>query len=361
MIRAAFAPLAALALGALSLGACAPGEQAGNAGEGYVDYPPLGERDFAEITPTLFVTNKRGNSLSVIDLESGEETSRVPTCANPHELALSPKGNMLAVACYGGTSVDVFATDSLERLASVDLGTNARPHGIVWAESGVIYATAEGRQSIFRITSGEDGKPELTEFPTGQRGSHMLAVAPDGSAAWTTDLGSRTVTRIDLSGGAAPVSVTVGEEPEGISLAPDHNALWVSARGSNQAFELDPTTMEVRKTVDTGRFPLRLLVRPQDDVAITSDLADGGLTVIDLASGEVVRSIAVSSPEEAEERFQVTILWSDDGSRIYVAETASDTIAEVDYASGEVLRRLPTGDGGDGMAIFDPVEDFFGN
>ena len=65
----------------------------------------------------------------------------------------------------------------------------------------------------------------------------------------------------------------------------------------------------------------------------------------------MIRQIAVSSPEEAQERFQVTILWSDDGQRIYVAETASDTVAEVDYASGKVLRRLLTGDGGDGMAI----------
>ena len=64
-----------------------------------------------------------------------------------------------------------------------------------------------------------------------------------------------------------------------------------------------------------------------------------------------MRQIAVSSPEEAEERFQVTILWSDDGSKIYVAETASDTVAEVDYATGEVLRRISVGDGGDGMAI----------
>jgi DNA-binding beta-propeller fold protein YncE len=65
----------------------------------------------------------------------------------------------------------------------------------------------------------------------------------------------------------------------------------------------------------------------------------------------VIRTIAVSGPAEAQTRFQVTILWSDDGKRIYVAETASDTVAEVDYASGTVLRRLRGGEGGDGMAI----------
>ena len=109
--------------------------------------------------------------------------------------------------------------------------------------------------------------------------------------------------------------------------------------------------MEVRKSVATGRFPLRLMIRPQGDVAITSDLMDGGLSVIDLESGEVARSIAVSSPEDAQNRFQVTVIWSEDGSTIYVAETASNTVAEVDYASGEVRRRLPAGEGGDGLAV----------
>ena len=305
----------------------------------------------SELSGTLFVANKRGNTLSKIDLASGEEVMRLDSCTNPHELATSPDGENVALACYGGTTIDIFRTQDLSRVTSIDLGSNARPHGIVWMEDGTLYATAEGRESIFSIENALGEQASIREFATGKRGSHMVAVAPDESAAWTTDLGSRTVTRIDLIGDAEPLSVTVGEEPEGIALTPDGEALWVSARGSNQAFALDPVTMEVRSTVETGQFPLRLIIRPQGDVAVTSDLADGGLSVIDLETATVIRSIAVSSPEEAEDRFQVTILWSDDGERIYVAETASNTVAEVDYASGKVIRRLPTGEGGDGLAI----------
>jgi DNA-binding beta-propeller fold protein YncE len=308
---------------------------------------------YGEVSPSLFVAAKRGNTLSKIDLATGEEVLRKPSCANPHELATSPDGTFVALACYGGTSVDIFRTDTLDRIHSIDLGQDARPHGIVWMPDGTLYVTAEGRRSIFAIeTEGlPDGKSKITEYPTGKEGSHMVAVAADESAAWTTDLGSRTVTRIDLVGGQPPLSVAVGEEPEGIALSPDGRTLWVSARGSNQAFALDPASMEVRETVETGRFPLRMAIRPQGDVAVTSDLMDGSLSVIDLDEAEVIRTIRVSGPEAAQDRFQVTILWSGDGKRIYVAETASDTIAEVDYASGKVLRRLQAGEGGDGLAI----------
>lgn len=321
----------------LALAACAPVAEPGGAG--------------AAMPPTLFVAAKRGNTLSKIDVATGKEVLRLPSCTNPHELATSPDGQHVALACYGGTSVDVFRTSDLERVDSYDLGENARPHGIVWHNNGNIYITAEGRQEIVEIPLSYHAPPAPFRYATGKQGSHMLAVSPDARTAWTTDLGSRTVTRIDLVTRRAPLSVTVGEEPEGIALSPDGKTLWVSARGSNQAFALDPQTMEVRHTIATGRFPLRIAVRPQGDVAVTSDLQDGSLSVIETATAKVIRTITVSGPAEAEARFQVTILWSKDGERIYVAETASDTVAEVDYATGEVLRRLPGGEGGDGMAI----------
>lgn len=306
----------------------------------------------SNIQGRLFVANKRGNSLSMIDLASAREVKQVATCANPHELAVSPDGMHVALACYGGTTVDVFRTSDLERVATYDLGENAHPHGIVWHTNGDIYVTAEGRQEIIQIAAlSYHAIPPPRRHPTGKQGSHMLAVSLDARTAWTTDLGSRTVTRIDLTGEKSPISVTVGEEPEDIALAPNGTTLWVSARGSNMAFSLDPVTMQVRETVATGRFPLRITIRPQGDVAVTSDLADGGLSVIDLRRAAVIRSIAVSSPEEAERRFQVTIVWSEDGKRLYAAETGTNTVAEVDFESGAVIRRLAVGDGGDGLAV----------
>ena len=316
------------------------------------------ERDAASDAVTgdaegaLFVAGKFGNTLSKVDLATGDQVISVDSCANPHELATSPDDAHLALACYGGQTVDIFRTTDLTKVVSIDLGENARPHGIVWHANGDLYATAEGRQSIFWIRDPL-GSAKAFEYGSGKEGTHMLAVAPSGNHAWTTDLGSRTVTRIDLKTRRAPLSVEVGEEPEGIWLSKDGQTLWVSARGSNAAFKLDPASLKVRQRIETGAFPLRITLRPQGDFAVTSDLEDGGLSVIDTETGDVVRRIAVSGPEQAEERFQVTILFSPDGERIYVAETRSDTIAEVDFHSGRVLRRLPGTGGGDGIAIIE--------
>ncbi|RZV34505.1 MAG: YncE family protein [Sphingomonadaceae bacterium] len=301
----------------------------------------------------LFVTNKGEDTLSKVDLATGEEVRRVESCRTPHELAVSPDGEFVAVGCYGGTSIDIFHTKDLTLFRSIELGADARPHGIVWHSNGDIYATAEGRQSLYRVMQ-PNGEPEVREFGTNDRGSHMLAVAPDGQTAWTADMVAGSVTRVDLVGGADPFSAQMGDEPEGIALSPDGATLWVSARGSNEVFAVDPGTLKVQKRVEVGRFPLRLAIRPQGDVAITSNLQDGGLSVIDLESGRLLRSVPIGGSSQAEQRFQVTIIWSEDGNRIYAAETGSNTVAEVDYASGNVLRRFAVGEDGDGLAILAP-------
>lgn len=358
-MRKRFLTLVAGAAITVALGGCAPVEGEGEQPRLTITPPPevlpvqaVSSGNAEGVRGMLFVANKRGNTVSKIDLATGVEVMRKDSCINPHELTVSPMGRYVALACYGGTTVDIFDTINLKRRASIDLGENARPHGIVWHESGVIYVTAEGRKSIFAIQDPM-GASKLHEFITAKEGSHMLAVSPDGKTAWTTDLGSKTVTRRVILKGGLPISVTVGEEPEGIALSPDGGTLWVSARRSDKAFALDPETLQIRAELSTGPFPLRLAIRPQGDFAVTSNLANGSLTVIDLGEGEVVREIAVSSAAEAEKRQQVTILWSNDGKRIYVAETGTDIVAEVDFASGKVLRRLKTGKGGDGMAILD--------
>jgi len=47
----------------------------------------------------------------------------------------------------------------------------------------------------------------------------------------------------------------------------------------------------------------------------------------------------------------VTLLFNQDGSRPYVAETGANKIAEIDFESGEVIGRLSCGEQGDGLAI----------
>jgi DNA-binding beta-propeller fold protein YncE len=113
-----------------------------------------------------------------------------------------------------------------------------------------------------------------------------------------------------------------------------------------QAFD----TKSFRKLaeVKTGPVPIRVAVSPDGRWVVTSNLGNGGLTVINARTRKAAREVPVSGEEAAA---QVTILFSADGKRLYAAETGRDQVAEVDFATGKVLRRLKAGRQGDGLAI----------
>ena len=73
----------------------------------------------SDVEGALFVAGKFGNTLSKVDLASGEQVVSVDSCANPHELATSPDDQHVALACYGGQTVDIFRTADHSHTSSI--------------------------------------------------------------------------------------------------------------------------------------------------------------------------------------------------------------------------------------------------
>src|SRR5688572_19179611 len=70
---------------------------------------------------TMLVADKRGNSLARVDLATGEKTHEVGTCANPHELAVSPDRAHVALACYSGQELEILRTADLGLVKRIQL------------------------------------------------------------------------------------------------------------------------------------------------------------------------------------------------------------------------------------------------
>ena len=300
----------------------------------------------AGVTGTLLVGNKGENTLSFIDLASGRELGRAETGRMPHEIAVSPDGRHAAVVAYGARSIDVFDVATRARLRTIDLAPNEGPHGIAWLPDGRIVATTERTQSVAIVDTNNNDA--VTTIATGQQGTHMVAVSPDRRRAFTANIGSGTVSVLDLETGTKLRDIAVGGRPEGIALTPDGRTLWVGDLEGARVQAYDAASFERLAEVRTGPVPIRVLASPDGRWIVTSNLGSGSLTIIDARTRAVAREIEVSGEQAAG---QVTILFSADGRRIYAAETGRNRVAEIDLASGRVLRRLAAGAQGDGLAI----------
>jgi DNA-binding beta-propeller fold protein YncE len=297
------------------------------------------------VADTLLVGNKNENTVSFIDLRSGSEQVKVPTGNAPHEIAISPDGRQAAVVAYGGTSLDILDIAGKRVLKRIEIAPNAGPHGIVWLRNGQLVVTND-RSNTLALVDPRSG--EVRAAPTGQRGSHMVAVSPDQRRAYVSNIISGSVTVFDLTSLRKVQDIQLGGMAEGIALSKDGRRLWVGNNTAPEIRVVDLATGRVAATLPTDPNAIRVAISPDGKTVVTSNFTSGTLNLFDEPRQRPLRTIRLSGERTA---LQVTLQFSKDGKRIFVAETGRNTIAEVDLASGQVLRRIAAGKGGDGLAI----------
>ena len=179
---------------------------------------------FPASASTLLIGNKGEDTVSFLDLATGQECARVATGRAPHEIAISPDRKQAAVVAYGGTTIDIFDVRAMRLARRIDIAPNAGPHGIAWIARNRIVVTSD-RSNTLAILDPRSGR--FTTISTGQRGSHMLAVSPDRRRAYVSNILSATVSVFDLRRGVKVSDIAVGGNPEGLAITPDGRRLWV--------------------------------------------------------------------------------------------------------------------------------------
>lgn len=290
----------------------------------------------------LLVGNKGEDSFGIYDLADGKQLAKLPTGSQPHEIAVMGDGTQAAVVNYGGSTIDIIDLDPLGKVATIELSPNKRPHGLLWMpKSERLIATTEGSNSVAIV----EPNGNITSIATGQQGSHMIALLGE-ERAFVANIGSSTVSVLDLKANAKLRDLTVGGKPEGIAVA--GGKVFVGDLTTPRLSVFDAATYEKLGELTIDGNAIRVIASPDGKTIATSNIDKGTVTLIDTATHSVLRSFPVSGDPQVA---QVTLIWSSDGKRLYAAETARNQIAEIDADTGKVLRRIDVGKNGDGLAV----------
>lgn len=299
-------------------------------------------------SPALFVVNKTENSLAVIDPATGAVTATIPTGDGPHEVALSADGRTAYVTNYGaqtpGSSLSVIDLATRKETRRVDLGPLRRPHGLIVLD-GMVYFTIEANRAVARYDPSANAVDWL--LGTGEAGTHMLVATPDGSAIFTSNIGSDSLSAMTRTAGGQGWTMTripVGRGPEGLDVSPDGREVWTAHLRDGGVSIVDVGSRKVVHTFDIGtKRSNRLRFTPDGRLVLVSDLDAGDLVVIEAAARKIVKRIALG-------RGPSGILVVPDGSRAFVALTGENALSLVDLKTLEPAGRISTGAGPDGMA-----------
>jgi len=294
----------------------------------------------------LVVLDKAGAELQVVDLASGEITTRVPTGRGPHEVAVDPSGRVAYVSNYGdqqpNDSLSVIDLVEGRELRRVELGELTRPHGIVWHDGALLF-TSETARAVGRYDP-ESGTVERFG-DTGAEGSHMLVVAPDGGAVWTANIRSGSTTRLTLEGGRAVSSETIaiGPQSEAIAVSPDGREVWLGRNGDGRISVVDTASRKVVSEIEVGGVPIRLAFTPDGKRVVVSDADAGALVLVDVKRRGVRRRIPLGG-------VPIGVVVRADGAVAWASLIDRSQVAEVDLESGRVIRRIAAPGNPDGIA-----------
>jgi YVTN family beta-propeller protein len=294
----------------------------------------------------LLVLNKEEATLAIVDPNSGKISARIPTGEGPHEVATD--GKLAYVGNYGaqtpGSTLSIIDLASKRELHRVDLGPLRRPHGM-FASDGKAYFTAELNKLIARYDPASNQVDWL--LGTGQGSTHMVIVASDGAKIFTANIGSDSISIFERGTNAMnwnQTVVPVGKGPEAIDVSPDGKQIWTAHSGDGGVSVIDIASKRVIRTLDVKtKRSNRLKLTPDGKRVLITDLEAGDLLVLDAASGNPIKRLKMGKSPEG-------ILMDPNGTRAFVAVNGEDFVALFDLKTLQVTGKLSTGRGPDGMA-----------
>lgn len=301
----------------------------------------------AALSGTLVVTNKSPSTVTIIDVATGRALATLPTGQGPHEVVLSRDGRTAVVTDYGsrmpGASLTVIDVPGLKVVRTIDLGEYRRPHGIAFLPGDSLVAvTSEASRNVVIVSVG--GGVVKKAIPTQHNGSHMVGVTQDGSRAYTGDIGSNTVTELDVTTGSYVRSWDVPTQPEAINVTPDGSEVWVGSNATGKVSVVNPVTGAVVTAAEGFGWPYRIFFTPDGKTVLLPDLRKEELRFVDRASHrELARlSFAGGGPQG--------ITMTPDGRYILQSLSQQARVAVIDAATRAVVGHIPAGETPDGIA-----------
>ena len=235
---------------------------------------------------TVYVSNERGNTVTVIDHESAEVIDTIAVGQRPRGMSLSPDHRWLYVLAGDDARIDVIETET--------------------------------RTVSHSLPSGPE--PELS------------AISPDGTRLYVSNEDDNIVTVIDIEGRRIIAEIPVGIEPEGMGVSPDGKVVVNTSETTNMAHFIDTETFQIFANVLVDQRPRIAEYTADGSLLYVSAEIGGTVSVFDPSVPEIIHVINFEVPGIPQEAIQpVGVRITEDGSKIYVALGPSNRVALVTY------------------------------
>ncbi len=285
---------------------------------------------------SLAVVNKVGGAVSFHAADGGE-LSRVKVGNFPHEAVLSADGRTLYVSdngvlwmtedALGTNTISVIDVVAQKLLYTIDLGRFHRPHGLALV-GGRLLATTERPYGLILIDPA--ARKVVRDFDVKGKSPHMVIPAPSSDLVFVSNVDSDSVAAIHLGSGETTVIPTPAH-PQGGVFSKDGARLYVTCSEGNQIAIIDPKTLRMTGSIQTGKGPGRIAITPDGKTLVYNLQMEPAAGFADIASGKQVAVVPLSGRP-------LSLTLSRDGKRAYTGLQEQDKIVFLSVAEHKIER-----------------------
>ncbi len=311
----------------------------------------------------IFTADERGNSISAIDLATGQVTT-VPVKISPHNIQVTIDGaRLLAVGdpavdggghAHGGANhgagkvkgrLLVFDAIALAKGPVADVAVGAHPaHVIVDQQGRRAFVTNAGDNtvSVVDLTKGRVVKT----IGTG-RYPHGLRMSPEGREVYVANVQDGSLSVIDVNALAEVARIPVGKTPVQVGFTPDGSRVYVSLRDENRVAVVETAKRKVIGKIEVGRNPIQVYATPDGRFVYVANQGTDAqpadtVSVIEIAANNVVDTIRTGKGAHG-------VVVSNDGKFVFVTNIVEGTVSAIDAATQKVAATFAVGRGPNGI------------
>ena len=290
---------------------------------------------------TLYSTNTDSNDISVIDLSTRREVTRISVGGSPRgSVRIAPDGRLGYVSNTAGNSISVLDLVANKEVGRIPVGL--APRGLVLSITGKIGFVSNSGSDYLSIIDLEAGK-EIRKIEVGANPRH-LGMTPDGKKIIASLWGDDKV---------AIVESPIFAHKDAVSLLTAQTRMRVLDAEEYRKKRLLEDAVDLTK-VSVGDLarPYSVAVDKAGKTLYVANTQADYVSEIDLETATLVRKMPVGYGGRA-------ILVSPDSPELYVSVENTNEVAVLDTSTGTVKRRMDTGPSPRGLAYYPPRDEIY--
>lgn len=231
----------------------------------------------------VLVVNSGEASLSVVDLATQTERTRIAVLREPHHVMLTPDGQDLLVGDTVANEMLFLDPSSFAIRRRIPI---ADPYQLRFSPDGkmlVVNGLARAQVDVYEAGSYR----LLHRFALKSMPSHV-DFSPDSGVAFVSLQGTGKLAALDLRAMTVKWTADVGKAPAGVMW--NKGRVLVAIMGSDDVAVVNPATGAVERRVRTGRGAHQLFASPDGKLIYVNNRVDSTTVTIDATTLAPIRT-----------------------------------------------------------------------